>query len=188
MHSRLIWEQLFGPLGEKMLANSQMGLEAETAVKVAGELTTVESYNSFVKVDRSKISGQFNFKIFDGSVASERAQRGEVLQNMLLEALKQGEAGFMFIVQVLGYDPNKIMREILTNYGIKHPDRFKLDERRKAELGNLLINQNGNVPGPNGEAPVASNGSPEQLGLAALLAGLNPSGGEPGVPGPAPTR
>lgn len=184
MHNRLIWEQCLAPLGKKMLQNHQMGLDEPMAVKVNGDFTTRQAYNGFVKVDRTMIAGMFDFKIFDGTVASERQKRGEVLQAVLLEALKAGPDGFQFIVNILGFDPRKIMRDVLIDYGIKHPDRFKLDQVRQQEL--MTLYQNGGLltdptGGAQAVAPTAAAGpvpvAPTGIGAPA------PAQGQPGVSG-----
>ena len=106
----------------------------------------------------------------------------------LLENLLKNPQGMQMILQ-LGYDPAKLLKEVLELRGIKHPDRFKVDQIRlqeyqqqAAELTQLENGQQPIQPGVGGQLPPNGGGQVPQgtTGLSALLTGAGQGAG--GVP------
>jgi len=193
---KLLFSTAFEPLGRDMLANLRDGLTEEIFVTVTGdEFPDWETYEGFriaddrvkVPVTRATISGKFDFKVFEGTLPSEKGMQADTLEG-LLENLLKNPQGMQMILQ-LGYDPAKLLKEVLELRGIKHPDRFKVDQIRlqeyqqqAAELTQLENGQQPIQPGVGGQLPPNGGGQVPQgtTGLSALLTGAGQGAG--GVP------
>jgi hypothetical protein len=173
MVAKLIYDTCFRPLGDKMISNLRDGLDEETFITVRGEsFPDWEAYAGFkhsdgrvsLGVDRTKISGRFDFKVFEGTLPSEKADLAMTLEQTLLEMMKS-PFGVQVMTGVLGYDPKKLFKEVLELRGVKHPERFMIDQARMAELQQSQALQNA-IPnrsrGNAGGGP--ANGSPGQSG------------------------
>ena len=192
---KLIFSTALEPLGRDMLSNLRSGLTEEMFVTVSGdEFPDWASYQGFkiaeervkVPVSRTTIAGKFDFKVFEGTLPSEKGQQADTLEG-LLENLLKNPQGMQMILQ-LGYDPAKLLKEVLELRGIKHPERFKVSEVRKQEYqqqaAQLQQLDNG-LPQPIGGGQLPPTGQQQQvpgsaLGLQALLGGAGPSSG--GIP------
>lgn len=169
-------------LGEDMLSNLRDGLDEETYVEVVGlNEADLEAYSHFtlksgapkVGVDRTKISGRYDFKMFEGTLPSEKHQQAETLEQTLLSMFNAGAEGIQIMTQVLGYDPQKLFKEVLELRGVKHSDRLKIDEVRKQQIQQEQVQQqqieNGinQQPDSGGILPAPPQGSGG--GLASLV-------------------
>ena len=173
---KLIYDECLSPFGRDLNSNHRDGLDEETFVTVSGDLdpdwTGFQAYKKddglvSIGVDRTNISARYDFKVFEGTLPSERNQQADTLEQILLSLIKSPQ-GLPILTQVLGYDPQKLFEEVLTLRGIKHPSRFKLDAIRQQE-----IQQDPQVQQqlqPNGQ-PTNPNGGPSAGGFSGLLGG-----------------
>lgn len=160
VYAKLIWIDLFRPLGEKMLSNHRQGLDETTFVKVFGETADPTRFSEFKKVTKEDLLGDYDFKIFEGTSPSERLSQAATLSELLSTLLQNPEA-----IAPLGYDPRLLADEIMELRGIRNPERFKI--QRQIPLNNPEGANAGNVAGD------GTNGAPQ---------GVARSNGAPGVP------
>lgn len=139
---KLIFDGALKPMGKDMLSNLRDGLDEDVFVTVSGSaFPDWDAYEHFkmpdgrvkVKINRTHLSGRFDFKVFEGILPSDKYAQAETIENTLL-ALMKNPQGLPILTQVLGYDPKKLFTEVLELRGIKHPDRFKIDQVRLQEL------------------------------------------------------
>jgi hypothetical protein len=169
---KIIFDSSLRPLGKDMLSNHRDGLTEEMFVNITGdEFPDWEGYNTFkvkdktkVGVDRTKLAGRYDFTMFEGTLPSEKMAQAETLEKTLL-ALMGSPEGLPLLVQMLGYDPKKLFTEVLTLRGIKHPERFKINEVRLMEFQQaqqaqqMLENPPQPQPDPNGQPQPAGPGA-----------------------------
>ena len=157
---KVIYDLSLKPMGKDLLSNLRDGLDEEMFVTIEGDdFPDWEAYDAFklqngtfkIGVDRTKLVGRYDFKVFEGILPSDKYTQAETLEQTLL-ALMKNPQGLPILTQMLGYDPGKLFREVLQLRGIKHPDRFKIDAFRQQELQNAQIQQQqlDNAPNPNG--------------------------------------
>lgn len=145
---KLLFSTALSPLGRDLLSNLRDGLTEDIFVTVSGDsFPDWQAYNGFkinddrikVPVNRATLNGKFDFKVFEGTLPSEKGQQADVLEK-ILENLLKNPMGLQMILQ-LGYDPAKILKETLELRGIKHPDRFKVDNIRLQQYQQELQQQ-----------------------------------------------
>lgn len=165
---KLIFDGCFKPMGKDLLSNLRDELDEDTFVTVSGsEFPDWDAFESFtlpdgrtkVKVNRTSVAGKFDFKVFEGILPSDKFAQAETIENTLM-ALMKNPQGLPILTQVLGYDPKKLFTEVLELRGIKHPNRFKIDQVRLQEMQvaaqqqqqieNGLTNPAGTQPGLQG--------------------------------------
>jgi hypothetical protein len=176
---KLIYDTAFRDLGFDMISNLRDELTEDAFVTITGDAyPDWEAYNAFkvpetgalkVPVNRTTIAGRYDFKLFEGTLPSEKFAQAETLEQTLLALMKNPD-GLTVLTQMLGYDPAKLFTEVLVLRGVKHPDRFKIDAFRQQEiaLAQQQQQQLQNQP-TNGPANTSGGGSP------------NPTPGQPGV-------
>jgi len=140
---KLVYDSCFRDLGNDMISNLRDGLDEDTFVTVTGNTyPDWSAYDAFVvpetgankvRVNRTSIAGKFDFKLFEGTLPSEKFAQAETLEQTLLALFKNPD-GLAMLTNVLGYDPKKLFTEVLVLRGIKHPDRFKIDMVRQQEI------------------------------------------------------
>ena len=179
---KIIFDTGLKGMGEDMISNLRDGLSEKTFVEVTGELSDIEAFEHFtsrkgtnkVGVDRTHLSGRFDFQTFEGSLPSDKYQQADTLQQVLLSMFSAGPEGVQMMTQMLGYDPGKLFKEVLELRGIKHPNKFKIDAFRQQELQQLeqqrLEQENGLTPtgdvgAGNPQQPVVAG----QPGLSSLI-------------------
>lgn len=177
---KIIFDSCMRGMGEDMISNLRDGLDEETFVTVSGDLypdwdgfkafKVPENGSMKIGVNRTNVAGRYDFKLFEGTLPSEKAAQAETLEQTLLALMKNPD-GLTILTQMLGYDPKKLFTEVLILRGIKHPDRFKIDEFRQQELAlaqqqQLALQQpnasaespsgggGGQPPSPTGQSPV----------------------------------
>ena len=169
MIARIIWDAGLAPLGKKMLSNLRDGIDQPTYVRLMGVMASQQSFNGFVKADKSSLIGNYDLDMYDGTMASDRSDMADVLQNVLTEMLGNPESAAMF-----NLNPSAILREIALLRGIKHMNRFD------------LVPQPATPPNPNGPDPGQSDITPALAALAQQF-GLNVSSPLAGGAGPGPS-
>jgi hypothetical protein len=190
LNATMLWGQALEPLGRQMLSNHQQGLDVDTFVRVLGETADPADYMQFVKVTKDDLVGDYDFEIFDGTLPSERGMQSQTIQEFLTELLSNPQ-----FVPFLGYDPRKLLKEMLTLRGIRNPERFELDQQRMQELMSYaqqmgVLGQNderrnvGATSGPGAQSGLPLGGAPtggEIPSLEGTLAGATlGSAGRPG--------
>lgn len=172
---KIIFDTCFLGLGNDMISNLRDGLDADTFVTITGDLypdwqgfehfIVPQTDRTKVAINRTHLGKRYDFKLFDGTLPSEKAQQAETLEQTLL-AMMRNPDGLNILTQVLGYDPSKLFTEVLTLRGIKHPDRFKLDQVRAMQIQQAQQVQAAQQQAPNPNDP-----------------NLNPGGGSGPLPG-----
>ena len=179
---KLLYDGCFKPMGRDLLSNLRDGLDEDAFVTIGGDLfPDWEAFDHFklsdgrmkVRVNRTNLVGNFDFKVFEGILPSDKYQQAETLEATLL-ALMKNPQGLPILTQVLGYDPKKLFKEILELRGIKHPDRFKIDQVRQAELQQVMMQQQ--------QQEQAQNGTPNTAGTGQQLPGPVAAGPAQGAP------
>jgi hypothetical protein len=140
---KLIYDTCFRALGQDLISNLRDGLDEDTFISMSGaRFPDWEAYDAFVvpetgvlriPVNRTSVAGRYDFKLFEGTLPSEKFAQAETLEQTLL-ALFGNPEGASMLTQVLGYDPAKLFTEVLILRGIKHPDRFKIDAVRQQQI------------------------------------------------------
>lgn len=153
-HALLIFRSALEPMARQMLSNLQDGLTAETYVRVLGEQADPNAYQSFVKVTKDDLHGDYDFEVFDGTLPSERNVQAQTVGEFIIQLLGNPNS-----IPLLGYDPRKLTDEWLELRGIRNPKRFLMDQARQAELTAIARIQNGGPIIPEGEG-TAQGGQP----------------------------
>lgn len=182
----LLWSTALKPLGEMLLSNLRNGVDEETYVRVIGPevLTDLQAYNGFIMADKSKLAGNYDFEIFDGTLPSEKDYLADTLLEWLQALIANPES-----IPMLGWDPQKLSYEVAVLKGVRNPEQFMLDQlqiQKLVQLQQLMANPQG--PGANYnnegtglsaqvETAAASGGAPNPAGIQA-----NPMGGGPPQP------
>jgi hypothetical protein len=168
----LLFKTALEPMARKMVANHKRGLDVETFVRVAGEMSELQTYQQFVAITRKDLKGSYDFEVFDGTLPSERNTQAQALEEFMIALMGNPQ-----VVMLLGFDPVKIGEEWLTLRGIRNPKRFKLDQVRQQEL--MLQMQQAGLVGaneqqqPNGAAQPGLFGG---AGAVSLIGQGNASG------------
>ena len=92
-------------------------------VRTTGEIPNMMAYNRFIQADKSKLVGEYDFEVFDGTLPSEKANTAEALNNILQAMLSNPQAA-----SILGFDPQKIMLELAYLQDVPNPERFLLPQ------------------------------------------------------------
>lgn len=176
---KIIYDTAFRDMGLCMISNLRDGLDEDMFVSIMG--TTFpdwDAYDGFkvpessifkVPVNRTDISGRYDFKLFEGTLPSEKAMQAETLEQTLLAMMRVPD-GLTILTQMLGYDPKKLFTEVLILRGIKHPDRFKITEFRLMEIQQAQA-----------EAALLQN-PPQPTNGPTDPTAVPPTGGNPAVP------
>ena len=174
------------PAAQQMLENHRAFLEAETYVRVLGDLADPMNFIQFKAVTREALAGNYDFKIFDPTVPGERHMNANALMDLLTLWLGQPA-----IAAVLPLDPVKLVFEIFRLRGIHNVENFLMSpqqmmayQAQQMMAGGGNNEQSGSNAGPGPGGNVGSpNGGPAGplLGLAQLLA--NGAGGAAGPGG-----
>lgn len=129
MIAQLIFRNALEPMGRKMIANHREYLDDETIVRVTGLSTDPQAMQQFLAVTKADLVGSYDFRIFDGTLPSERQFQAQALQDMLEVLL-----GAPQLIPFLGYDPRLLVKEWLELRGILNPERFEFTAQRQQEL------------------------------------------------------
>lgn len=155
-----IYYSALEPLFDKMLSNLRDGLTTETYVRVFGVGATPDKYTAF-KADRTQISGNYDFTVFDATLPSEKGymaqQIGELLQTMM---------GSPESVMIFGYDPKKLLDKMFELRGVRNLESLKMDPQQMAQL----YGQTGNINGTGTGTGAAQTGNVLPMGGAPAVA------------------
>jgi hypothetical protein len=151
----LLWNEMFVPMGEKMLSNLRQGLDEETLVKVVGIDTAVAGQEEqFLPVTNADILGPSEFCMFDGTLPTEKVFNAQVLQEVLGAILKNPQVAI-----ALQLDPKAMLLEMMELRGIRNPQRFFL-KGVPQDVGQQPQQPGG--AGPNPPQPGAATGGPQE--------------------------
>lgn len=180
MTAKVLWTDCFEPMGRQMLSNSRDGMDEPAYVRTTGEVLNQYAYNRFVQADKSKLVGEYDFEVFDGTLPSEKANTAEALNQILQAMLTNPQA-----VSVLGFDPQKIMLELAYLQDVPNPERFLLPQAQ------MTLALQGLVPpdfltSPEGAAIVQLIRQQLQQQMQMQQQGQTPGGLPPSQPGAMP--
>ncbi|MDB4507388.1 hypothetical protein N9064_00700 [bacterium] len=139
------WFSLGKPLGKKMARNHQRYLTMPKAVKVAG-LSVIDETTGQVKEDVTQmlnvtaedLVGNYDFKVYEGTLPSDRFNMARVLQEQLVGLFTNPQ-----MAQTLQQDPRKIFKDILKYNGIPNPEYYQASfEQMKQMYQPFLDEQN----------------------------------------------
>ena len=159
--ARALWESGLLPLGKKLISNLRQGLDEEQLVRVVGlqrflmnsqpdQLTGISPVQSFIKVSKQQLVGNYDFLVFDATAPSQRAATAMALQELLVALSKDPR-----LILVFQKDPKLLLDEILELRNIRNPERFNLTPERAAELMQLAGGAANAGAAPNAGQPVA---------------------------------
>ena len=120
---QVVWKSCLAPMGKQMISNLQDGLDEETLVRVEGSAADPADFQAFKGITQADIIGNFDFRLFDGTLPSEKIAQSTALQELSALMLAQPA-----LIQLLGYDIRAIIDETLTLRGIKRLERFRLQQ------------------------------------------------------------
>ena len=156
---RTLWYTGLLPLGHDMLDNLRYGLDEQQIVRVIGIPDAISKMPvwaaQFLNVTKADLQGNYDFKITEGDLPSERRQGGQMLLSWLEKGLQQP-----MLFMVLGINPIELFLEALNMLGFKNVNRFRNTPEQTQQLA-VMVGQLG------------------YTGAAQLLSG---GGGQPGQP------
>jgi hypothetical protein len=127
LHASIVWEDMFTPLGRKMLSNQRQGVTLDTFKRVIGDapptpgIGSIEDLYSRFCPGLPALVGSEDFFVFDGTTASERTYIAQSLQELVIAIFSNPE-----VMPMLNFDINKLIDEIQFYRGIRNLNRFKL--------------------------------------------------------------
>jgi hypothetical protein len=145
-----LWDCGLLPLGKKLISNIRQGLDVDQLVRVVG-LTKVQedpmAVQAFLPVNRSMLYGSYDFKVFNATLPSQRAQDAAGLQELLMALSKDPR-----LVMVFGVDPKLLLYKILELRNISNVEQYRLTPQRSQELMLMagLAGNPANAGGPSG--------------------------------------
>lgn len=178
---RALWHTALLPLGQDMLSNLRYGLDEKQMVRVVGlpdDFTKLPVWAAqFRNVTKADLQGNYDFKITEGDLPSERRQMGQ----MLLTWLEKGMANPV-LFQFLGVNPGELFLEALNLTGLKNVNRFRFTPDQIAQFEQLVRTSGyagvgAAMQGPGGSSPVAAPGGLPGNG------GVGPQGQPPATGG-----
>ena len=122
------------PMARQMLSNHQQFLDAEVVIRAVSDTPNPEATMRFIKASREKLVGSYDFVILDATTPSERVSIATAISELFVNL-----PGGLQTVISLGYDPQKLLNEWMILMGIKHPERFKLEQARAQELVRQVV-------------------------------------------------
>jgi len=159
MHVSLIYYDAIEPQGRRMLSNLRDGLTLETYIKVFGVILdpAMQGFGQFVKATSDDLVGDYDFEVFDGTLPSEKQYQAETVMEAIQMCITNPQ-----LAMVLGLDIKKLIFELFHLRGIRHPERFMLDQAQMAMVQQAMMGQQQQQPTTNGKA----NGQPSSNGSA----------------------
>lgn len=113
--AQVLWDTLFVPLGEKMMANHRRNLTLEEFARIVG-IAPTEAQARFDEFRDNYVE----FEPFDGTAPSEKGYIAQSMQDLLLGLLANPQT-----VMLLSQEPfRSLVAEIADLRGIRSPERF----------------------------------------------------------------
>lgn len=172
-NASLLWTDGLEPMGRQMIQNLQAGLTADAYVKVFGTSSDPNVVKQLMKVTPQDIEGEYDFDVFDGTLASDKTFIAQALEEVLGILLQNPEA-----IALTNLDPKAMLYEAMRLRGVKTPERFELPPQPVLP-GVVPGGATGGQPGVP-QTPL-TNGQPANtgVGISQLLANGSgtPSGG-----------
>lgn len=125
MIAKIIWTDALEPMGRQMISNSRDGMDLPSFVRLAGDIPNLEAFNRFVEVDKTKLVGNYDFEVFDGTLPSEKDAIAQALVELLTGFIGNPQAA-----EQLGFDVSTIMFQLCELKGIPTPEFFLLPPAR----------------------------------------------------------
>jgi hypothetical protein len=132
-----IWQNGLRPLGQKLLTNLRSGMDATQLVRIIGEVRFIENIagvQQFMHIDRSHFDASFDFRIFDGTLPSEKNLIAEGLGEMLQTLLQAPQ-----LIEMFGLNLQELFFEYLRMKGIRNVERFRLPQGTTTPGGSMGV-------------------------------------------------
>lgn len=159
-----VWFTGLKPLGEALLANQRAGLDIERLVKIQGIPDVNDPQSALVgmmlykQVTPEVLAGNYDFKIFDGTMASERQQQAATLQEFLTAGMQNPQ---IFLVAQL--NPAPMILDLFELRGIRNVTKYRLPPDQVVRMAQLLgLTANAGTPPVNGGPQAAGGQQPAQ--------------------------
>jgi hypothetical protein len=127
-----IWECGLLPTGKQMLSNIRDGMDIPQLIRVVGQANVMDNAAGlvqFLPIDKTKLVGNYDFMIFDGTLPSQRGMTADILQELFVQLVQNPQLALIFQI-----DPRPLLNEILTLRGIRNLDQFKLSPDAAQQL------------------------------------------------------
>lgn len=137
------WHSLVKPMGKKMARNHQQYLDVPRLVKFRG-LDVVDTQTgqlrgdipSMVNVTKEDLVGNYDFKVYEGTLPSERFQLAQTMQELVIGIMQNPQMG-----QVAQLDPRKMLMDILKYRGVPNPEQYALSMDQVKQLYQPFLDQ-----------------------------------------------
>lgn len=113
----VVWETMFVPLGEKLVANHQKNLVIEEFARVLDlDVNASETAQAFTEFQQERT----DFQPFDGTAPSEKGYIAQAMQELLLGLMSNPQTAMLLQVEPF----RSMVKEIADLRGIRSPERF----------------------------------------------------------------
>lgn len=119
MVASVVWEVLFGDLGQQMLVNQQDGFTLEEFQKIVGKDADEARFAAFNKRSEG-ILGSYDFEMFDGTLPSENGYVAQSMQELFLGMMTNPQAYVLLQTEPF----RTLLVEIAELRGIRNPTRL----------------------------------------------------------------
>lgn len=146
-----LWESGLLPCGKKMASNIRQGLDIDQLIRVVGLTKVQEDPNAvrtLLPVNKTMLQGDYDFKVFNATLPSQRAADASALQELLVAGSKSGP---LFWIG-MGLDPQAVLYKVLELRNITNVEQYRLTPERTQQLMLMagLAGNTGNTQGPSG--------------------------------------
>ena len=150
----------WSPLSQMLVQNTQQMYDAEQKFKIVGDLAQ-EAGEQFLQVDPNMIQGFYDFVPVDGTLPIDRFAQANLWRELFAQMAAVPEL-------MAEYDIGRIFAYVAQLAGLKNINRFRVEVRPDAELGQQA--QAGNI------VPLGGGGNPESVSEPGQISGLGTSG------------
>lgn len=127
-----IWDIALLPLGRHLLSNIRNFMTVPQLIQDVGQtmvMTNAGGVPQLLPVDKTRLIGNYDFMIFDGTLPSQRGQTASVLQELFVQLVQNPQLALIFQI-----DPRPLLREILSLRGIRNFEQFSLTPQSAQQL------------------------------------------------------
>lgn len=175
-----LWFTGLEPLGRAILANQRAFLDVERIIKLLGvpnnPASSFAGVADYTGVTAPDLAGNFDFKIFDGTLPSDRAQQAATIQEFLTAGLQNPQ-----IFVVAGLNPGLMLEDLFALRGIRNVSKYRLPPQQIVQMAQLfgLIGGQGAGPGGQGQGgPGTQQSNPQQRNSNGSTTSSRPSNGQ----------
>jgi hypothetical protein len=147
-----LWHTGFLSLGKDLLSNLREGLSVQRIVKITGvpniQYGFKEGLMELKQVTKADLAGNYDFRIFDGTLPSERQQQAAAIQEYLTAGFQNPN-----IFLVTQHNPTLLFDELLELRGVRNVNRFRLTPPQISQMAAFFgLAPNPGTPQPGGGA------------------------------------